>query len=67
MPIISGNYWPMVHGSTPEDVQKDLEGMQIMRTIGRNMAWILKSIEAGKNAGINLPEQEDKIKTSFIR
>lgn len=67
MPIISGNYWPMVHGSNPEEVKQDLEGMQIMRTIGRNMAWILKCIEAGKNAGITLPSQEDKIKTSFIR
>lgn len=67
MPIVSGNYWPMVHGSNPDDVKKDLEGMQIMRTIGRNMAWILKCIEAGKNAGLEKPEQEDKIKTSFIR
>lgn len=67
MPIISGNYWPMVHGTNPDEVKQDLEGMQIMRTIGRNMAWILKCIEAGKNAGINLPVQEEKIKTSFIR
>ena len=41
--------------------------MQIMRTLGRNMAWLLKCIEAGKNAGVDLPEQEEKIKTNFIR
>ena len=67
MPIISGNYWPMVHGSNPEDVKQDLEGMQTMRIIGKNMAWFLKCIEAGKNAGINSPEPEEKIKTNFIR
>ena len=67
MPVISGNYWPMVHGTNPDEVKQDLEGMQIMRTIGKNMSWILKCIEAGKDAGINKPAQEDKIKTSFIR
>jgi len=46
---------------------QDLEGLQIMRTLGRNMAWLLKSIEAGKKAGIQMPIKEDKIKTSFIR
>ncbi len=67
MPIVNGNYWPMVHGTNPEEVKQDLEGMQIMRTIGKNMAWFLKCIEAGKNAGISTPVQEDKIKTNFIR
>ena len=67
MPIVSSCYWPMVHGNTPEEVKKDLEGMQMMRTLGRNMAWLLKCIEAGKNAGVDLPEQEEKIKTNFIR
>lgn len=47
--------------------QKDLEGMQIMRTLGNNMAWLLKCIEAGKNSGITLPQNEDKILTNFIR
>lgn len=64
---ISGNYWPMVHGNTPEEVLQDKEGLQIMRTIGRNMAWILKCIEAGKEAGITAPETEAKIFTNFIR
>lgn len=67
MPLISSRYWNMVHGSTPEDVMKDEEGLQIMRTIGTNMAWILKSIEAGKNAGVKQPEAEQKIFTNFIR
>ena len=52
MVSVASNYWPMVHGNTPEEVKKDEEGLQIMRTLGRNMAWILKCIEAGKKAGI---------------
>lgn len=67
MPLINGNYWPMVHGSTPEDVKKDEEGLQIVRNIARNMAWILKCIEAGKANGIEHPEPEAKIRTNFIR
>ncbi|MDY4575151.1 MAG: flavodoxin family protein [Intestinibacter sp.] len=67
MPLVSSCYWNMVHGNTPEDVMQDLEGLQIMRTLGRNMAWLLKSIEAGKKAGVQMPIKEDKIKTSFIR
>ena len=67
MPVVSGNYWPMVHGNTPDDVRKDAEGLQIMRTLGNNMAWLLKCIEAGKKAGIDAPETEQKIMTNFIR
>ena len=67
MPVVSGNYWPMVHGNTPDDVRKDAEGLQIMRTVGNNMAWLLKCIEAGKKAGIEAPETEPKIMTNFIR
>lgn len=67
MPIVSSTYWSMVHGSTPEDVQKDLEGLQTMRNLGRNMAWLLKSIEAGKAAGVRLPEAETAYRTNFIR
>lgn len=67
MPIVSSNYWNMVHGNKPEEVLQDLEGLQIMRTLGQNMAWLLKCIEAGKNNGIDLPQTEDKIKTNFIR
>ena len=52
---------------TPDDVKKDAEGLQIMRTVGNNMAWLLKGIEAGKKAGIEAPETEQKIMTNFIR
>lgn len=68
MPIISSRYWNMVHGNSKEEVKQDKEGMQIMRILGRNMAYYLKCIEAGKEKGINLPKQEEKIEyTNFIR
>lgn len=67
MPIVSSQYWNMVHGHTPQDVRQDLEGLQIMRTLGRNMAWLLKSIQAGQKAGIPLPEAEERVWTNFIR
>ena len=57
----------MVHGNKPEEVLQDEEGVQTMRVLGRNMAWMLKCIEAGKQAGINAPELEAKIKTNYIR
>ncbi|WP_026368441.1 flavodoxin family protein [Aminiphilus circumscriptus] len=67
MPVISSRYWNMVHGSTPEDVKKDLEGLQIMRVLGRNMAWFLKCKEAGIKAGVPFPVREERIATNFIR
>ena len=67
MPIISGRYWNMVHGASAEEVKQDLEGMQNMRILARNMAWHLKCLEAGKNAGITLPKQEETVFTNFIR
>lgn len=67
MPVVSSQYWNQVHGSTPEEVEQDLEGLQTMRTLAKNMAWLLKCIELGKQSGITIPEQETKIKTSFIR
>lgn len=66
MPIVPSNYWNMAHGNTPEELVKDEEGMQIMRLLGNNMAWLLKCIEIGKQNGIE-PVKEDKIKTNFIR
>ena len=66
-PMVASRYWNMVHGSSPEDVLKDEEGVQIMQELGRNMAWILKSIEAGKKAGVVQPVAEKKIFTNFIR
>jgi multimeric flavodoxin WrbA len=65
MPIATSRYWNMVHGQTPEDVKRDAEGLQIMRVLGKNMAWLLKCIEAGRNAGIKFPEQEERISTNF--
>ena len=67
MPIVSSQYWNMVHGNTPDEVRQDAEGMQTMRTLGINMAWLLKCIEAGKAAGIAMPEREAKVATNFIR
>jgi len=67
MPIISSSYWNNVHGRTPEEVRNDLEGLQIMRILGRNMAWFLKCKEAGLKAGIAFPQQEESIFTNFIR
>ena len=64
MPVVTSQYWNMVHGFTPEDVRRDLEGMQIMRTLGNNMAWMLKSIQTG---GQTQPEREPWIATNFIR
>ena len=67
MPIVSSQYWNMVHGNTPDEVRQDAEGMQTMRTLGINMAWLLKCIEAGKATGIAMPEREAKVATNFIR
>jgi multimeric flavodoxin WrbA len=67
MPVVSSQYWNMVHGTTPEEVKQDLEGMQTMRTLGKNMAWLLKSIQAGKEAGVMLPDKEPRVGTNFIR
>jgi multimeric flavodoxin WrbA len=67
MPIVSSQYWNMVHGNTPDEVKQDYEGMQTMRTLGKNMAWLLKSIQAGIDAGVSLPEKEPRVGTNFIR
>lgn len=67
MPVISSRYWNMVHGSKPEEVKKDLEGMQIMRILGRNMAWFLKCKQVGIKAGVPFPHREDTVFTNFIR
>ena len=67
MIVIGSQYWNMVHGSKKEDVEKDEEGLQTMRTLGKNMAWLLKSIEAGRKQGIELPKKEEVIRTNFIR
>lgn len=66
MPIASSQYWNEVHGYTPEDVRSDKEGMQTMRTLGRNMAFLIKSIALGKEK-FGLPEKEEHVSTNFIR
>lgn len=67
MPVVSSQYWNQVHGNTPEEVIQDLEGMQTMRTLGNNMAWLLKCIELGKKQGITFPTPEAVTATNFIR
>ena len=66
MPIASSQYWNMVHGNSPEEVRQDLEGMQTMRTLGKNMAFLMKSIKLGKEQ-FGLPEKENHIFTNFIK
>ena len=67
MPVVSSTYWNMVYGATPEEVKQDLEGMQTMRNLGRNMAYLIKCIDAGKKAGIQPPAAESQFRTNFIR
>ena len=67
MPVVSSTYWNMVHGSKPEDVKKDEEGLQTMRNLGKNMAWLLKCIAAGKENGVEPPTSENTNRTNFIR
>ena len=67
MPIVTSQYWNQVHGTNPDEVRKDEEGMQTMRTLGNNMAWLLKCIDVAKNNGVEYPENEKAIKTNFIR
>lgn len=64
MPVVSSQYWNSVHGYTPEDVKQDLEGLQVMRALGKNMAWLIKSIE---KADLEVPVREKKIMTNYIR
>ena len=67
MPVVSSTYWTMVHGKEPEDVLKDAEGLQTMRNLASNMAWMLRCIEAGKAMGIQPPQAESGARTNFIR
>ncbi len=67
MPIVTSTYWNMVHGQKPEDVRQDLEGMQTMRNLARNMAYLLKCIEAGREKGVEPPATETGSYTNFIR
>lgn len=65
MPIASSTYWNEVHGFTREDVEKDLEGLQTMRNLGRNMAFLIKALHAQKEKEGGFPAQEHNYFTSF--
>lgn len=67
MPVISGNYPGIIHGTTQSEVELDLEGLQTVRSISKNMAWIMKAIESARLQGIYPEPEEKKIKTSYIR
>lgn len=67
MPVVSSQYWNMVHGSNGKDAESDVEGLQTARILARNMAWLIRCIEAGKKQGIETPKLEEHIKTNFIR
>lgn len=67
MPIVTSQYWNQVHGNTPDEVLQDEEGLQTMRTLGENMAWLLRCIEAGKAARVPAPDYEAPVRTNFVR
>ena len=67
MPIISSNYWNQIHGSNAEEAMQDIEGVQTMKILGRNMAYMVKALAAAKEAGIIPAEREKKTLTNFIR
>ena len=67
MPLVNGSYWAMVHGSNAEQVLEDAEGCAVMQELGRNMAWMLHCIEAGKAAGFDHPQNPPRPMTNFIR
>ena len=64
MPVVSSQYWNSIHGNNADEAKQDLEGLQTMRVLGNNMAWMLKMI---KNSKEDLPKKEDRIATNFIR
>ena len=66
MPVASSQYWNSIHGNNAQDAAQDAEGLQVMRTLGRNVAFLVKSIAFGKEA-MGLPEKEKRVGTNFIR
>lgn len=67
MPVVSATYWNMVYGRTPGEAEQDAEGLQTMRNLARNMAWMLKCFQLGREHGIALPDTERGSLTNFIR
>lgn len=67
MPIVSSQYWNDIHGGNPKEVKQDLQGMQTLRILGKNMAWIIKCIKSGEKNGIEFPQLETFRDYPFIR
>lgn len=67
MPMPGSSYWNIVYGRTPGEAEQDLEGMQTMRNLAKNMAWMLKCFELGKKNGIALPDSKVEVRTNVIR
>ena len=67
MPVVSSTYWNMVHGRVPGEAEQDGEGLQTMRNLARNMAWMLKCFKLGEEQGISRPDTERGTMTNFIR
>lgn len=67
MHVVSSQYWNGVHGNTPEEVLQDEEGLQTMRVLGENMAWLIKAKQASKESGVPMPQYEKRVSTNFIR
>ena len=67
MPVVTSQYWNMVHGRTPEEVREDIEGVQTMRILAQNMSWLMKSLEMSAQNGLRHPEPVARQNTNFIR
>lgn len=67
MPVVGSTYWNIAHGCVPGEAEQDAEGLQTMRNIAHNMAWMIKCFDAGKKAGVELPKTERGARTNFIR
>ncbi len=65
MPVVSSTYWNMIYGNTPQEIKRDEEGMQTLRNLAKNMAWLIKCVQAGKDSGIAPPHQLYKINTVY--
>ena len=66
MMVVGSQYWNITHGRNPAEVEQDLEGLQTMRTLGKNMIWIMKCIKMGLENGVRFPRHEEKVRTNFI-
>ncbi len=67
MTVVGSQYWNMVHGSCPDDVRQDAEGLQTMRALGENMAWMLRNLAAGEKNEVAPVKKEKRVWTNFIR